>query len=71
MVDKARAPYKVVNYPEFVNRKPGDTFIMNYDFVELAHINRALIKAIKKKPNAFIMNLKNKIYIFSNRIVRI
>lgn len=42
LVDKARVPYRVVNYPEFVNRPPGDTFVMNYDFVELAHINRAL-----------------------------
>ncbi len=42
LVEKARAPYRVVNYPEFVNRKPGDTFVMNYDFVELAHINRAI-----------------------------
>ena len=42
LVDKARSPYRVVNYPEFVNRKPGDTFVMNYDFVELAHINKAV-----------------------------
>jgi len=42
LVDKARSPYRVVNYPEFVNRKPGDTFVMNYDFVELEHINKAV-----------------------------
>jgi len=42
LVDKARSPYRVVNYPEFVNRKPGDTFVMNYDFVELAHIDKAV-----------------------------
>jgi len=42
LVDKARAPYRVVNYPEFVNRKPEATFVMDYDFVELAHIERAI-----------------------------
>lgn len=42
LVDKARVESKVINYPEFVNRKPDDTFVMNYDYVELAHINRAI-----------------------------
>lgn len=42
LVDKARVPFKVINYPEFVNRNPDDPFVMNYDFVELAHINRAI-----------------------------
>ena len=44
LVDKAREPYRVVNYPEFINMKPGDTFVMNYDFVELEHINKAVKK---------------------------
>jgi hypothetical protein len=42
LVEKARVPYRVVNYPEFVNIKADETFDMNYDFVELAHINRAI-----------------------------
>ena len=41
LVEKARVPYTVVNYPEFVNSKPDKKFVMNYDFVEIAHIHRA------------------------------
>jgi hypothetical protein len=41
LVDRARVPYRVVNYPEFVNIPPEQTFVMNYDFVELAHVERA------------------------------
>jgi hypothetical protein len=41
LVDRARVPYKVVNYPEFVNSRPEKTFVMKYDFVELAHIYKA------------------------------
>ncbi len=44
LVGKARVPYRVINYPEFVNRKPGDTFAMEYDYVEIAHIKRAVKK---------------------------
>jgi hypothetical protein len=42
LIDKARAGDKVSNYPEFVNRKPGAAFVMEYDYVELAHIRRTL-----------------------------
>ena len=42
LVEKARVPYRVINYPEFVNRKAGYTFNMKYDYVELAHIKRAV-----------------------------
>ena len=31
----------MVNYPEFVNIPADQTFVLNYDFVELAHIERA------------------------------
>jgi len=41
LVEKARVPYTVVNYPEFVNSKPDRKFVMKYDFVEIAHINKA------------------------------
>jgi hypothetical protein len=39
LVDKARVNSLVVNYPEFVNRNPQDTFIMEYDYVEIVHIS--------------------------------
>ena len=42
LVEKARVPYTVVNYPEFVNIRPERKFVMNYDFVEIAHINKAV-----------------------------
>jgi len=42
LVDRARVPYTVVNYPEFVNSKPDKTFVMQYDFVEIAHIFKAV-----------------------------
>jgi hypothetical protein len=42
LVEKARVTYRVINYPEFLNRKADDTFVMKYDYVELAHIKRAL-----------------------------
>jgi hypothetical protein len=42
LVEKARVPYRVINYPEFFNRNPGNTFTMQYDYVELAHIKRAV-----------------------------
>ena len=41
LVEKARVPYTVVNYPEFVNSRPERTFVMKYDFVEIAHIFKA------------------------------
>lgn len=41
LVEKARVPYTVVNYPEFVNSKPDKKFVMKYDFVEIAHISKA------------------------------
>lgn len=41
LVEKARVPYTVVNYPEFVNSRPDRTFVMKYDFVEIAHIFKA------------------------------
>jgi len=42
VIDRAREYQRVCNYPEFLNRKPGDQFIMEYDYVELAHIKNAL-----------------------------
>jgi hypothetical protein len=42
LVDRAREPYTVVNYPEFINIRPEKTFTMKYDFVEIAHIFKAV-----------------------------
>jgi hypothetical protein len=42
LVDRARSYHRVSNYPEFVNRKPDSKFDMEYDYVELAHIKKAL-----------------------------
>lgn len=65
LVEKARAPYRVVNYPEFVNRRPGDTFVMNYDFVELAHINRALRSGdIEKAKELYSRLEEQQLYFF-------
>jgi len=58
LVDKARSPYRVVNYPEFVNRKPGDTFVMSYDFVELEHINKAVKKGDWEKAKELYYRLE-------------
>ncbi len=42
LLDRARVDHRVCNYPEFINRKPGEPFTMEYDYVELAHIKMAL-----------------------------
>jgi hypothetical protein len=59
LVSKARVPYRVINYPEFVNRKPGDTFVMEYDYVELAHIKRALKKGDIEKAKKLFHELED------------
>jgi hypothetical protein len=58
LVDKARSPNRVINYPEFVNRKAGDTFVMEYDYVELAHIKRALKKGDIEKAKTLYQTLE-------------
>jgi Tol biopolymer transport system component len=65
LVDRARKPMRVVNYPEFVNRKPGETFVMNYDFVELVHIQRAIKKGDFEKARELFYTLeKQKTFYF-------
>jgi hypothetical protein len=65
LVDKARSPYKVVNYPEFVNRKPGETFVMNYDFVEFEHISMAIKSGDMEKAKQLYHKLeKQQLYFF-------
>jgi dipeptidyl aminopeptidase/acylaminoacyl peptidase len=59
LVDKARVKYKVTNYPEFVNRRPEDTFVMEYDYIELAHIKRALKTGDREKAKKLFYQLEN------------
>jgi hypothetical protein len=42
LLEKARRDARVANYPEFLNVRPDYTFEMVYDYVELAHIERAI-----------------------------
>ena len=42
LVDRVRKESRVINYPEFVNRDPDKPFSMEYDFVEIAHIDKAV-----------------------------
>lgn len=65
LVEKARVPYRVVNYPEFVNRAPDNTFIMTYDFVELAHINKAIKSGeFEKAKELFFKFEKQNLFFF-------
>jgi WD40-like Beta Propeller Repeat len=59
LVEKARVDYKVSNYPEFVNRRPEDTFVMDYDYVELTHIKIALKNGDKEKAKQLFHKLEN------------
>lgn len=59
LVEKARVQYRVINYPEFVNRKADFTFEMKYDYVELAHIRRSLKNGEIEKAKALFHKLEN------------
>jgi hypothetical protein len=59
LVDKARANSRVINYPEFVNRKAGYTFVMQYDYVELVHIQKAMMKGDIEKAKTLFNKLEN------------
>ena len=66
LVEKARIPYLVINYPEFLNRKTDDTFIMEYDYVDLTHIKKALKKGDIEKAKALFRRLeKQQSFFFS------
>jgi len=65
LVDKARTSYRVINYPEFVNRNPDKTFVMNYDFVEVAHIERAVKSGDLEKAKRLYYQMKQQdLYFF-------
>ena len=59
LVEKARVEHRVINYPEFANRNPEDVFDMDYDYVELAHINKALKKGDSEKAKRLFFQLEN------------
>jgi hypothetical protein len=66
LVDKARVPYRVVNYPEFVNIPAEKTFVMDYDFVELAHIERAYMSGDWEKAKELFYRMeKQDLFFFS------
>jgi len=72
LIEKARANYKVANYPEFVNRRPEETFVMEYDYVELAHIRRALKAGETEKAKQLFYKLENqKPFLFSEDCIEL
>ncbi len=59
LVEKARMPYRVVNYPEFVKRDPDSLFNMKYDYVEIAHIKRAVKERNMEKAKVLFYKLES------------
>ena len=64
LVDKARVEKRVCNYPEFVNQKPGYPFIMKYNYIELAHIEKALSSGDKETAKKLFYQLEKTATIF-------
>ena len=66
LVDKARVFERVINYPEFVNRNPEDVFLMDYDYVELTHIQKAFQRGEREKAKELFYRLEaQQTYLFS------
>ena len=66
LVDKARVFERVINYPEFVNRDPEDVFLMDYDYVELTHIQKAFQRGEREKAKELFYRLEaQQTYLFS------
>ena len=51
LIENAKKPNHVANYPEFINCKPGYTFNMIYEFVNISHIQRAIKAGDFEKAN--------------------
>ena len=65
LVDRVRVNSRVINYPEFVNRDPNKPFTMKYDFVELAHIDKAIKSGdMQKAKQLFVKFEKQNLYLF-------
>lgn len=58
LVEKARKFRQVVNYPEFVDIKAEKTFVMHYDYVEIAHIQRAVLEHDNEKAKKLFYQFK-------------
>ena len=58
LVDKARVYERVVNYPEFIKRDPEDIFTMDYDYVELKHLRKALHNGEREKAKQLFYRLE-------------
>jgi hypothetical protein len=58
LLEKARQNRRVANYPEFINRKSDQVFTMDYDYVEMAHIERALDKGNRKEAERLYHRFK-------------
>lgn len=72
LVDKARVPYRVVNYPEFVNLKADETFVMDYDFVELAHIERIYQSGdFEKAKQLYYRMIEQDLYFFREDYIKL
>jgi Tol biopolymer transport system component len=68
LVDKARAHKRVCNYPEFINLKPDKKFVMEYDYVELAHIKNALREQDHEKAKSLYYRLLEQDPLFQGRL---
>ncbi len=65
LLDKARVSHKVINYPEFLNSDPEKTFVMDYDFVEIEHINMAVKMGEMEKARTLFKKLESqKLFLF-------
>jgi hypothetical protein len=51
LIENAKKSGHVANYPEFINRKPGYTFNIIYDYINISHIQRAIKAKDFKKAN--------------------
>ena len=59
LLEKARQFQRVANYPEFINTRPDKVFDMNYDYTEMAHIERALEKGNIGEAKLLYIRFKN------------
>ena len=47
-----------INYPEFIKRDPEDIFTMDYDYVELKHLRKALHNGEREKAKQLFYQLE-------------
>jgi hypothetical protein len=54
LIDVKKGPTNAINYPEFINKDPNYTFRMDYNFVNLMDIRKALENNNKKKAKELL-----------------